>query len=93
MGYGDEIMATAEAREAKKKYPDSNIVIGDGKKIYPSIIYLNNPNIFQGSELIKGQKYIWIKNYINHRPYYFKSDNEKIYWNHNFSTKKGRYFF
>ena len=42
MGYGDEIMATAEAREAKKKFPNAKIVIGDGKKTYPSIIYLNN---------------------------------------------------
>ena len=34
MGYGDEIMATAEAKEAKEKFPKANILIGNGKKTY-----------------------------------------------------------
>ena len=42
MGYGDDIMATAEAKEAKKLFPDANILIGDGRFNYPSIMYLNN---------------------------------------------------
>ena len=45
MGYGDDIMATAEAKEAKKLFPDANILIGDGRFNYPSIMYLNNPYI------------------------------------------------
>ena len=32
MGYGDEIIATAEAKEAKKKFSKAKILIGDGKK-------------------------------------------------------------
>ena len=75
MGYGDEIMATAEAREAKKKFPNAKIVIGDGKKTYPSIIYLNNPNIYQGEiSPTHNDEYIWVKNYIGHRPYILGHD-------------------
>ena len=51
MGYGDEIIATAEAKEAKKKFSKAKILIGDGKKIHPSLMYLNNPNIFQNSKV------------------------------------------
>ena len=45
MGYGDDIMATSEARIIKKQKPKINIVFGDGKKIYKSEIFNNNPNI------------------------------------------------
>ena len=57
MGFGDDIMATAEAREAKKNNPNTNIVIGDGKKIFNSVIFLNNPNIYQKDELNDNEKF------------------------------------
>ena len=95
MGYGDEIIATAEAKEAKKKFSKAKILIGDGRKIYPSLIYLNNPNIFQNSNLdsSKGDN-IWILNYINNRPYvdYLNSNSEKIFWDHKFSVKPGEIY-
>ena len=31
MGYGDDIMATAEVKEAKKIFPHANILIGNGR--------------------------------------------------------------
>ena len=94
MGYGDDIMATAEAREAKKNNPNTNIVIGDGKKIFNSVIFLNNPNIYQKDELNDNEKFFWIKNYINNRPYinYKKTNKTKIYWNEDFVTKPGDIF-
>ena len=94
MGYGDEIMATAEAREAKKKFPNAKIVIGDGKKTYPSIIYLNNPNIYQGEiSPTHNDEYIWVKNYIGHRPYILGHDKIKNFWNKDFSVIPGDIFF
>ena len=95
MGYGDEIMATAEAKEAKEKFPKANILIGNGRKIYPSIIFLNNPNIQHNTSLDEKKDCIWIKNYINHRPYidYAKSNSERMVWNDKFSAKPGEIFF
>ena len=96
MGYGDEIMATAEAREAKKKFPNAKIVIGDGKKTYPSIIYLNNPNIYQGEiSPTHNDEYIWIMNYMNNRPYidYTKFNSERIIWDSTYSSIPGDIYF
>ncbi len=96
MGYGDEIMATAEAREAKKKFPNAKIVIGDGKKTYPSIIYLNNPNIYQGEiSPTHNDEYIWIMNYMNTRPYidYTKFNSERIIWDSTYSSIPGDIYF
>ena len=80
MGYGDEILATAEAKEAKKKFSKAKILIGDGRKIHPSLIYLNNPYIFQSSNVVAEGDYIWILNYINNRTYvdYLNSNSERI---------------
>ena len=94
MGYGDEILATAEAKEAKKKFSKAKILIGDGRKIHPSLIYLNNPNIFQSSNVVAEGDYIWILNYINNRPYvdYLNSNSERLIWDHKFSAKPGEIY-
>ena len=68
MGYGDDIMATAEAREIKKKYPNSIIVFGNGKKVFTSEIFENNPNIYNKKEINYKDNVIWIDNYLGHRP-------------------------
>ena len=53
MGYGDDLMITSLAKETKEKYPDRQIVIGnqDIGKAYKSIIYKNNPNITDSSDI------------------------------------------
>ena len=95
MGYGDDFIATAQARVAKEKNPNSRVIIGDGNKIYPSIVYLNNPNIYQGEISVNDTRNIWIKNYINNRPYIdqIKTNRERIYFNNNFSPTPGDIFF
>ena len=94
MGYGDEILATAEAKEAKKVFPEAKILIGNGRKINPSVIYLNNPNILQGNSFDEKEDNIWILNYLNNRPYidYTKTNSERIIWDEKFSAKPGEIF-
>ncbi|MBG76629.1 MAG: hypothetical protein CFH22_01282 [Alphaproteobacteria bacterium MarineAlpha5_Bin12] len=94
MGYGDDIMATAEAKEAKKLFPDANILIGDGRFNYPSIMYLNNPYISEIKNISENKNNIWILNYVNNRPYvnYVKSDNNKNVWDLEFSVKPGEIY-
>ena len=96
MGYGDDIMATAEAREIKKKYPNSIIVFGNGKKVFTSEIFENNPNIYNKKEINYKDNVIWIDNYLGHRPTVDltkKTNEKKIFWNKKFSPQKGDIFF
>ena len=94
MGYGDEILATGEAKEAKKIFPKAKILIGNGRKTNPSVIYLNNPNILQGNNFDEKEDNIWILNYFNNRPYidYAKTNSERIIWDDKFSAKPGEIF-
>ena len=95
MGYGDDFIATAQARLVKEKIPNARVLIGDGKKIYPSAIYLNNPNIYQGLISENDERNIWIKNYVNNRPYidHIKTNRDRMYFNYNFSPSPGDIFF
>ena len=45
MGLGDDLMITGFVEQEKNKHQNKQIVIGnlEEKKIYDSLIYLNNP--------------------------------------------------
>ena len=47
MGLGDDLMITGFVEQEKNKHQNKQIVIGnlEEKKIYDSLVYLNNPNI------------------------------------------------
>jgi ADP-heptose:LPS heptosyltransferase len=70
MGYGDDIMATAEAREARRRHPGRKILIGDGRREFFSPIYKNNPNIDRLRGVSKTDDVHWVRNHPGHRPYY-----------------------
>jgi len=95
MGFGDEIMTTGFARVVKKKYPDSQIVIGSKIKkiIFESEIFRNNPNITSIKDLKPKAKKIWLEIYKDNRPYILNSNKEKIFWDYTFRTIKGDLFF
>jgi Glycosyltransferase family 9 (heptosyltransferase) len=80
MGYGDDIMATAEAREARLRHPGSKILMGDGEREFFSPVYQNNPNIDRLAQVSSADKVHWVKNYPGRRPYYdpVKSTTEKL---------------
>ena len=83
MGYGDDLMVTAEARELKEKYRDSEIVVGDGEKEFWSPLFENNPNITRLQNVIDKSKVIWLRNHYGARPYldYERSDvDRKVYF-------------
>ena len=69
MGFGDEIMATAEARELKCNHPDAAVVVGHPGCEFWSEIFANNPNITRLAEVPSGQDIVWLRNYFGNRPY------------------------
>ena len=97
MVYGDDLMITSLAKETKEKYPDRQIVIGnqDIGKAYKSIIYKNNPNITESSDIDKS-KPIHLINYHNkNRPYIDrkKTTPNNYAWNNNFRARVGELYF
>ena len=40
MGYGDDIMATAQIRQARLENPDKRIWVGDGTTVMLSLIHI-----------------------------------------------------
>ena len=69
MGYGDEIMATAEAREMKRADPCAKIVIGDGEREVWHEIFAGNPNVSRLADVRTGDRVAWLANYYGCRPY------------------------
>lgn len=69
MGYGDEIMASAEARELRHEFPGAKIVVGDGVREYWSDLFEANPNISRLNDVQEGDEIVWLKNHFGARPY------------------------
>ncbi len=66
MGYGDDLMASGEARELYGRV-GKRIAIGDGRRICWSPVFDNNPIIVRPSE--PRGAVAWLDNYPGHRPY------------------------
>ena len=85
MGYGDDLLVTTFAEQIKKKYPERQIVIGNAKKkqAYHSIIYNNNPNIADCTNLDPNKPIHVIDYHPGNRPYidYKKSSSTNYVWN------------
>ena len=73
MGWGDELMATGEARMLKEKYPDHKILIHNGPsnemKFRREEMFRNNPYWTPFENLQEGDKYKVIKNQPKDRGY------------------------
>lgn len=96
MGYGDDIMATGEVKNLKKKFPRHKFFIGDGKNFFKSEIFNGNNSILQKKNISEDIKIKWIKNYPGYRPYrkYNNLDHKKKYtWDYSFKATAGEIFF
>ena len=96
MGYGDDIMATGEVKNFKKKFPNYKFLIGNGSKIFSSEIFNGNNLILQKNEINNNDKIKWIENYPGHRPYrkYNNLTNKyKYIWDYSFKATPGEIFF
>ena len=99
MGYGDELMATGGAKIAKKKNPNSQIVIGNfhNKTITQSIIFNNNPNIITDSKKINPDlKLLFINNSPGNRPYFDREKTilkQRMIWDFKFKPTPGELYF
>lgn len=100
MGLGDEIMATADAKRLKGKFPDYQIVIGDRRPFLwtedQKIIFRNNPNITPPNKIDYNQKILYLQNYAGNRPYIDKikttNFSDKIFFS-KYKVEKGDIFF
>jgi len=106
MGLGDEIMASADAREAKENNPEAQIVFGNKGKARKwdknqEIIFVNNPYITKAEDIDLNREIVYLKNfrtgirpYINHKK---KKElklkfKRQIAWS-DYKVKKGDIFF
>ena len=94
MGYGDDIMATAEVKKIKRKFKNHKILIGDGEKEFLSPVFIHNPNIDHTPFIHKNDKVIWVRNYPGKRPYtdYSRSRKNRIVFT-DYCASKGELFF
>jgi ADP-heptose:LPS heptosyltransferase len=84
MGVGDQIMATAWARQAKRENPDAFVFLGDGKYCEWSEVFENNPNISHPKWLATAQTVgnaVYVPHYIGCRPYVRQKDGISVEWN------------
>ena len=61
MGYGDDLMATAVARQIKKRRKNNRVLVGDGKREYLSPGFRDNPNIDHLPVIRKNEKDGWVE--------------------------------
>ncbi len=97
MGYGDDLMITAHASHIKKKFPERQVVIGSvvKKQAYHSIVYENNPNISDCTNLNLNKPIHIIDYHPGNRPYidYKNSNNINYCWNKEFKPIPGELYF
>jgi len=95
MGFGDELMATGMARDARSR--GRRAAFGDGRKIifgpWSEEIFRGNPNIaYPGDE--KADDIEWIAHYKGHRLYNsLEAGRRRWLWNRNFRAVKGEIYF
>ena len=96
MGLGDDLMITGFVEQEKNKHQNKQIVIGnlEEKKIYDSLIYLNNPNITPIDKVDRSKPIHFINYHNRNRPYidYQNSNNNNWKWNMNFSPTPGKLY-
>lgn len=98
MGLGDDIMTTAFAKIEKEKFPERQVVVGDFKKkiVFESIVFNNNPNITQRSELDESKPIHFIDNHPLNRPYIdwekTSTISKNYFWNLNFKAIPGQIY-
>lgn len=72
MGFGDALMASAQARELHRK-TGRKVAIGDGErlKIKPAEqqVFLGNPYLATQEQMDSGLDVVWLPNYSGSRPY------------------------
>jgi ADP-heptose:LPS heptosyltransferase len=93
MGLGDAIMATAQARKAKRENPDAHVIVGDGQTQHWSPVFDNNPNITP-PESFDRAKAFWIRNHAGNRPYidYRRTTPTNIVYREDFAPEPGEFF-
>ncbi len=71
MGYGDDIMVTAEARRLKEVDPQAKIVVGDGvREVWSETgVFDRNPHLSRLADVAPGDRIVWLRNYYGCRPY------------------------
>ncbi len=69
MGYGDDIMSTADAIDLHKTQPGQKVAIGNGARAHWSSVFDNNPRLATPHWVDRGKPVTWCNNYRGHRPY------------------------
>lgn len=80
MGYGDALMATAQARVLFQE-TGRKVAFGDGTSIKHGApeheVFRHNPCVATAAELAQGEPVTWAENYSGHRPYVDRARMER----------------
>lgn len=90
MGFGDSLLATADVKKAKARFPDRPVVVGNGLTVSWCEVYDHNPKISR--EITPDA--VWVRSAEGLRPYidYAKSGSGRFAWNYNFRAEPGEIF-
>lgn len=83
MGYGDALMATAEARVLHEQ-TGHLVAIGDGQQLKWGAsereIFRGNPRLCTQTDLDRGADVVWLENWSGHRPYIDREAMKIQFW-------------
>ena len=89
MGFGDWVMATADAKRINEQH-NLRVVFGDGNKRYWDEVLDNNPRI--AKYLLPGERFAWIANFPGHRPYIDKTTKDRFIYKEDFRASPGELY-
>jgi len=101
MGWGDDLMATGDARKDYDQH-QIKVALGNGGRIRWSSIFEHNPILATKGDLQKGLQVRWVHNYKGHRPYHnneemirqgLKTSKEKWLFSNNYKATPGEIYF
>lgn len=88
MGWGDALITTALARQARDKHPDKIICPGNGAAVIWDSVYDGNPNLSKEPQ----PGCVWIHNYKGHRPYIASQTATHYTYNYKFKVTPGELY-
>jgi ADP-heptose:LPS heptosyltransferase len=91
VGLGDWLMATADIRRAHAKW-GVRCLVGDGKRSFWSEVFEGNPKVCKAVDLKPGEKYAWVPNFPQHRPYIAEIVENHFIYKPDFKVEPGELF-
>lgn len=93
MGYGDDLMTTAQVRKAKEAKPESLILVGDGRREYWSAMFRHNPHMRQPRGYVNWEELEDPPASVRRRGAWYLAratpeERRRLFWIHNYPGRR-----